>query len=32
MGKDAQQPTDSGKDFARELLEYYDPFSELSGC
>jgi hypothetical protein len=27
MGKDAKKPTDSGKDFARELLEFCDQFS-----
>ena len=32
MGKDARKPTDSGRDFARELLEFYDQFSELNAC
>jgi hypothetical protein len=32
MGKDAKKTTDSGKDFARELLEFYDQFSELNAC
>jgi hypothetical protein len=32
MGKDAKNTTDSGKDFARELLEFYDQFSELNAC
>jgi hypothetical protein len=32
MGKDAKKTPDSGKDFARELLEFYDQFSQLNAC
>lgn len=32
LDKDAKKTTDSGKDFARELLEFYDQFSELNAC